>query len=90
MKSLTAAAAAGGGGRVGGVGAKAGEGVAKWSKVLLQLHGTRNKEQGKPRRLSMINNGCAIQSVNKKILSSAARDQNKAKQGKAKEKERER
>lgn len=51
---------------------------------------TWNKEQGKPRRLSMINNGCAIQSVNKKILSSAARDQNKAKQGKAKEKERER
>lgn len=50
---------------------------------------TWNKEQGKPRRLSMINNGCAIQCVNKKILSSAARDQNKAKQGKAKEKERE-
>lgn len=48
---------------------------------------TWNKEQGKPRRLSMINNGCAIQSVNKKILSSAARDQNKAKQGEAKVKE---
>lgn len=41
MKSLTAAAAEAVGG--GGVGAKAGEGVAKWSKVLLQLHGTRNK-----------------------------------------------